>query len=351
VNEDLRLAVAFSRLPSVGGRTFRAGVEQHGSAAEAFRAYPDAAGRDEALGASDEILACASRRGIGIVALGDAAYPQRLLDLSDPPPLVFLLGTEPDWSRPVVGVVGTRQASPSGERIAHRMGALLASSGAIVVSGMALGIDAAAHRGAMDASGATVAILGGGVDCPYPPRHAALHARIAAEGLAMSEALPGSPPGPGAFPKRNRIIAALSDCVVVVEAGERSGALITARLALDLGRDVAAVPGPIDSPRHAGSNQLLSDGATFLRRAEDAVAFANLDPRPPFAEEQPAAGVSPVDGPERAIIKALHTGASDLDALAQRTRLTPRDVATAVTALELRGLLVLDSSGAVMLAG
>jgi DNA processing protein len=130
----------------------------------------------------------------------------------------------------------------------------LVRAGAVVVSGMAFGIDAAAHRGALDAGGGTIAVLGGGVDMPYPPTHAALHARITNEGLVLSEAPMGSRPTKGAFPKRNRIIAALSETLIVVEAGHRSGALITSRLALELGRNVAAVPGPIDSPRHVGSN-------------------------------------------------------------------------------------------------
>jgi DNA processing protein len=228
------------------------------------------------------------------------------------------------------------------------MAALLARQGVVVVSGMALGIDAAAHRGALDAGGGTIAVLGGGVDVPYPPTHRVLHARIAGEGLALSEAPPGSHPVLGAFPKRNRIIAALSETLIVVEAGERSGALITARLALELGRTVAAVPGPIDSPRHVGSNRLLSEGAAFIASVEDVLSIAGVD----VAQEKPTAESRPLDvvpdAPSHAaILNAVRAGASDLEDLARSTRLAPREFATALSTLELTGKLTVSATGAV----
>ena len=155
---------------------------------------------------------------------------------------------------PGVAIVGTRNASTSGEHAARRFAAVLAEAGACVASGMARGIDAAAHRGALDARGPTIAVLGGGADVPYPPRHRELHAAIRAQGLVLSETPPGCRPPPGAFPRRNRIIAALARAVVVIEAGVQSGALITAENAPELNRPLGVVPGRIDDPNCTGSN-------------------------------------------------------------------------------------------------
>ena len=233
------------------------------------------------------------------------------------------------------------------------MAAALVRAGAVVVSGMAFGIDAAAHRGALDAGGGTIAVLGGGVDLPYPPSHAALHERIAHDGLVLSEAPMGSRPVPGAFPKRNRIIAALSETLIVVEAGERSGALITSRIALELGRNVAAVPGPIDSPRHVGSNRLLAEGAAFISTVGDVLTLAGAEPGaapapPPFAA-QSAGSIVADDASHLAILNAVRAGASDIEDLARSTRLTPRDFATALATLELDGQLLVSPSGSISL--
>jgi DNA processing protein len=210
---------------------------------------------------------------------------------------------------------------------------------------MAFGIDAAAHRGALEAGGGTIAVLGGGVDMPYPPRHRALHERIVGQGLVVSEAPIGSHPVPGAFPRRNRIIAALSETLIVIEAGDRSGALITARHALELGRNVAAVPGPIDSPRHVGSNRLLADGATFLAHVEDVLHVAELESATPLTGDSGAAFAHDVT--QQAILEAIRTGVSDLEALALRSHLTPREIATALSALEMAGCIDVTPHGVV----
>ena len=226
------------------------------------------------------------------------------------------------------------------------MAALLVRHGVVVVSGMAFGIDAAAHRGALDAGGGTIAILGGGVDVPYPPRHRTLHTRIANEGLVLSEAPIGSHPMPGAFPRRNRIIAALSETLIVIEAGERSGALITSRLALELGRTVAAVPGPIDSPRNVGSNRLLSEGAAFIANIEDVLSIAGIE----SAMARPEAPAEPVsDASHEAILNAVRAGASDLEDVARSAKLSPRELATSLATLEMAGRLSVTPSGAVAL--
>jgi DNA processing protein len=295
----------------------------------------------------DDLIAKSSAASASLLVQRGMTIRRQLLDLGDPPSFLYALGDPSLANRRRVGIVGTRHASSSGDRIAHEMAALLARQGVVVVSGMALGIDAAAHRGALDAGGGTIAVLGGGVDVPYPPTHRALHARIVGEGLALSEAPLGSHPVLGAFPKRNRIIAALSETLIVVEAGERSGALITSRLALELGRTVAAVPGPIDSPRHVGSNRLLSEGAAFIARVEDVLSIAGIDAaEKPTAESRPD-DVVPDAPSHAAILNAVRAGASDLEDLARSTRLAPREFATALSTLELTGKLTVTATGAV----
>ena len=260
----------------------------------------------------------------------DGEYPEPLLDLPDPPPHLLALGTLAAVVRPCVAVVGTRDPSSYAERVTRELCAALARAGASVISGMARGIDAAAHRAALETGGRTAAVLGTGIDVPYPAANSALHATIASRGLLLSEHGPGERATAGSFPRRNRIIAALAQVTIVVEAGARSGALITAGHALDLGRVVAAVPGPIDSPRSAGSNELLRDGAVVLASIADAVALVGLSPpaSAPRAE---------VQGDERMVWDALAPGPLDIDALTARCALPARRCLAAVSALELAG--------------
>lgn len=349
---DLLEGVAFSVLPTVGCKAFREGVERHGAAAAAFRAWTNAAEREKALAAADDLVTRAVAANATILLNGEQGYPEALLDLPQPPGILYALGDLRCIAGRHVGIVGTRHSSAAGERIAHQLAGVLARAGAIVVSGMALGIDAAAHRGAMDAGGGTIAVLGGGVDLPYPPTHATLHNRIANEGLVVSEAPPGSRPTKGAFPRRNRIIAALSELLIVVEAGDRSGALITAGIALELGRSVAAVPGPIDSPRHVGSNRLLFEGASFIARVDDVASLAGLETvtaKPRSVEPGRESGSEADDTSHSAVLDAVRAGASDLEDLARSTRLSPRDFASALTTLELRGRLRVTDTGSVAL--
>lgn len=215
---------------------------------------------------------------------GDPRYPARLLDLEHPPAQLHLRRPAgPDrlavlLADPVVAVVGARAASAEGRAFAHGLAAELAGAGVAVVSGLARGIDAAAHAGALARGGRTVAVLGCGVDRDYPRATAGLAAVIAREGVVASEYPPGTPPAPHRFPERNRIVAALAQCVVVVEAQARSGALITARLALELGRDVLAVPGAPWQPTATGALALLRDGAHPCLGAADVLVALGLDP-------------------------------------------------------------------------
>ena len=213
-----------------------------------------------------------------ILTLGDAAYPQALLNIEDPPVLLYAIGAPSVWesvvwnTAPCIAVVGSRNPTPQGATTAHQFAKTLAQSGLTVVSGLALGVDGAAHEGALSAASselATIAVVGTGLDRVYPKAHLGLARRIAEHGVLLSEYPLGTPPKSGHFPRRNRIIAALSIGVLVIEAAEKSGSLITARHALDLGREVFAVPGSIRQPLSRGCNLLIQQGAKLVQNPED----------------------------------------------------------------------------------
>ena len=223
-------------------------------------------------------IAAAGRLGITIVGLDEDAYPARLRRTFDPPPVLYVLGQLRDGEdTPAVAVVGARAATPGGTSLATAIARDLAAWGATVVSGLAPGIDTAAHQGALAGRGRTVAILGCGLDRMYPRENAALAERIAGSGAVVSEFPLGTPPLPDHFPRRNRVIAGWAQATLVVEAAERSGALNTARYAADEGRDVLAVPGHPTQSMSAGTNQLIRDGAGLVRHARDVAAEIGLD--------------------------------------------------------------------------
>ncbi len=225
---------------------------------------------DKNLSPAEEILDTCRRGRLQILTYQDAAYPARLKNISDPPLVFYYKGTLPDFdASPLIGVVGTRQASAYGLTAAKRMGYQIARCGGIVVSGMAYGIDGMAMRGALTAGGTVVGILGCGADMIYPLSNRSLFEDTERYGCIMSEFPPGTPPAKWTFPKRNRIISGISCGVLVVEAPEKSGALITAHHALDQGRDVFVVPGNIDVPTFVGSNRLLREGATVVSSGWD----------------------------------------------------------------------------------
>lgn len=225
---------------------------------------------DRSLERTEAILADCAKKELFVLTMDDAAYPVRLRNIFDPPILLYGRGAMPLFDEEAaVAVVGTRAATPYGIHSAEELSYQMARSGALIVSGMAKGIDAAAHRGALRAGGFTAAILGCGVDVAYPESNRRLYEDIAATGVILSEYAPGTTPEGWRFPARNRIISGLSMATLVVEAPERSGALITARTALDQGRDVFAVPGPIDAPESRGCNQLIRSGAGLVAQAWD----------------------------------------------------------------------------------
>ena len=272
------------------------------------------------------------------VRLGEPGYPERLLDCADPPKALWGRGDPSLLERPAVSIVGTRRATAYGERVARELGRVLAMSGATVISGLARGIDAAAHRGALDATGATCAVLGTGLDVVYPRGHTQLQRTIGERGLLLSELEPPNAAHGGSFPRRNRIIAALSKLTIVVEAGVKSGALITAAHAMALDRTVAVVPGPIDVPQAQGSNELLRDGAVAIVSMADAVALVGLTAPVRVAD-------LPESGPERRLWDALIDGAADLDTLCTRASLRAHEGMAAASVLEMRGLIECALSG------
>jgi DNA processing protein len=264
------------------------------------------------------------------IARREPGYPPLLSELHDPPANLFVRGDGRPLSEPGVAVVGARSCSAYGAQVARTLARELASAGLVVVSGLARGVDGEAHRGALE-GGRTVAVLGCGIDRDYPRSHAELARRIVASGAVVSEYPPGVEPAPWRFPARNRIIAALSLATVVVEARERSGALITADFALELGREVFAVPGEITSGLSAGTNDLLRQGAAPLTAVRDVLEALGI-------EDEPAAGMSSVSDSALAVLSVLGDGACGADELTRATGLSSAEVAAALIELELGGL-------------
>jgi DNA processing protein len=278
------------------------------------------------------LLAELGRRGLRWLPRSHASFPPLLKAIHDPPPGLFLRGTAPLdlFVRPAVGIVGARACSSYGRHVARLLGRELAAAGLVVVSGMARGVDGEAHRGALEAGGMTVAVLGCGIERDYPAAHAELARRIAVSGLVVSEYPPGVEPAPWRFPARNRIIAGLTPATVVVEARERSGALITADFALEEGREVFAVPGEIVSALSRGSNALLRLGATPLTESGDVLEALGIEAVP--AEQPPL-------GPDAgAVLAGLAAGPASADELVRSTGLAAGTVAAALAELELAGL-------------
>ncbi len=275
-----------------------------------------------------------ARAGFRWLPRSDPAFPPLLASIHDPPPGLFLRGdASPELlAQRSVAVVGARGCSDYGAHVARSLGRGLAHAGVVVVSGLARGVDGWAHRGALDGGGATIAVLGCGIERAYPRAHASLAAQIAATGLVVSEYPPGVAPAPWRFPARNRIVAGLAAATVVVEARERSGALITADLALEEGREVLAVPGEITAALSRGTNALLRLGAAAVTSAEDVLEAIGVAPS---GGEQP----DPPSDPAAAALAALAAGAATADEVARTTGLDSAVAAAALVELELAGLV------------
>ena len=352
---ELLAWLALIRIPGLDARRASAAVRRHGGAAALLAAQPTALDEDGLppstlaalarpdLAAAERDLAWLERDDCRLLTCADPGYPLQLASVPGAPCALFVRGDVAVLDRPQVAIVGSRQPTGAGRSHAARFATELARAGLAITSGLALGIDACAHRAALEAGGATVAVCGTGLDRVYPPEHLDLALAIAAQGAVVSEFPPGTPPLAYNFPRRNRILAGLSLGVLVVEAAERSGSLITARLAAEMSREVFAVPGPIDSPLSRGCHRLLREGAQLVETPRELVAgldFAPLaQPAPDRAQPTVDTGFfgNALDTRYEMLLNALGFGPANIDSLVDRTGLPASAVASMLLILELGG--------------
>ncbi len=363
LSDEQRIAwLRLIRTPNVGPVTFRELLNHCGGAEAALAALPELARRG---GKGQSVRICtrpqaqrelelAAKAGARLVALEEPGYPRLLARIEAPPPLIYVKGERAIAERPMLAIVGARDASAAGRKITRTLAAALGAEGLVIVSGLARGIDAAAHEAAL-ASG-TVAVLAGGIDIVYPPEHARLQAAIGETGLLVAESPPGFEPRGQDFPRRNRIVSGMALGVLVVEAAKRSGSRITARFALEQGREVMAVPGnPLD-PRAEGTNALLKEGATLVTEAGDvisvlepilgAVALPMTAAEPAGEDAQPVELRIPETDRER-VVEALGLHPTEIDEIARATGLDIRVVRIVLVELDLAGRLERHPGGMV----
>lgn len=348
------------RSDNVGPSTFRELINRYGSADAALEALPELArrggGRTSICShqSAEAEIETASRFGAAFVAIGEAGYPPLLRQIPGPPPLLAVKGQASALALPAVSIVGARNASLASIRFARTLAGELGAEGYAVASGLARGIDAAAHTGSLDTG--TIAAMAGGLDRPYPPEHADLAAAITERGALVSEMPFGWEPRARDFPRRNRLIAGLGYGLVVVEAALRSGSLISARLAGEFGRLVFAVPGSPLDPRAAGTNGLLKDGAILVTQADDVLSAiapqSGQVTRPASSFEEPidiSAAPEPGDDDRARVLEALSPTPTGIDEIVRHTGLHPAQVQLVLLELQLAGRLERHSGGAVSL--
>ncbi len=347
--ETVRYWLGFNAVRGIGPVRLRRLIERFGDVRAAWEA-PDAALKEAGLDRRSLESLLHARRTLDLDALlrhlqatpfhlltwEDEGYPASLRELEAPPPVLFVWGTLLPEDRWAAAIVGTRKATTYGREVAYRLAKALARNGITVVSGLARGIDAIAHRAALEGGGRTIAVLGSGLDRIYPAEHRKLAAEIAAHGALISEYPLGTPPEAVNFPPRNRIISGLSRAVVVVEAGVKSGSLITADYAAEQGRDVFAVPGSILSPASAGCNRLLRDGAGVVTEAEDIILALGWER---LAEAREAQTVLPETPTEALLLQNLSVEPLHVDELARRCALSAAEVSSTLVVMELKGMV------------
>lgn len=346
------------RSENVGPVTFRSLLEHFGTAEEAIRRIPEFArkgGRQKplhifSLSEAEKEIDALSKFGAELLAFNEPGYPKALAEITDAPPLISILGQKGLLSRNLIAIVGTRNASLNGKNIARQMASDLVKSGWSVVSGLALGIDAAAHEGALFSAtetASTIAVLGTGIDVPYPYQNRKIYEQVKEKGLLISDYPLHTKPQPSNFPRRNRIIAGLCAGLVVIEAALRSGSLITANKALEQGRDVFAVPSSPLDPRGQGVNHLIKTGAPLVESAQDILEHLGMLPRLSLSEaldETTVPETKPIDISEASedaerlrILQELGTTPVSVDALVRETDLPARLISVLLVELELAG--------------
>jgi DNA processing protein len=314
-----------------------------GELADAIRRGPDA-------GLFERTLEWLSASGHSLICWDDTDYPATLLALTDPPPAFFYVGRRDLLNRPALAIVGSRNATAQGVEHAQAFATALSSAGLTIVSGLAVGIDAAAHRGGLAGRASSVAVVGNGLDRIYPAANVELAKRLAQDGGLLSEFALGTPPLKANFPRRNRIISGLSRGVLVIEATLNSGSLITARLAAEQGREVFAIPGSIDSPFSKGSHRLIRDGAKLVETAADVLEELGFLATPELATAA-SHPTAPAAGAAARVLAALGHDPAGLDALTARTGLPTDAVAAALVELELSGQVASVPGGSYLRLG
>lgn len=349
MSDPRRYWIGFNLVKGIGAARTRALLDFFGDLETAWQAPPDAlqaaglsprvmksllqARRDVDL---DQVWERIAAQGITVLTWEDEHYPRSLKEVEQPPPVLYVLGEitpEDEWA---VALVGTRRVTAYGRQVAEETASRLASSGVTVVSGLARGVDAVAHQAALRAGGRTLAVLGSGVDRIYPPEHRQLAEQIKKQGAIISDYPPGTPPDAANFPPRNRIISGLSRAIVVVEAGETSGALITAAFAAEQGREVFAVPGNINSPQSKGANLLLKHGARPMLDSQDLLETLNMTAA---GEQRTTRAVLPADATEAQLYSLLGSQPVHVDELRAQSELPIETVSATLALMELKGMV------------
>lgn len=346
---ELRYWVGFNIVRGIGPARLRALLDYfgsvqrawHASSEELHRAGLDRRSLENLLAARasldlDRELERVSATGAQVLTWDSSDYPRLLLEIHDPPPVFYVKGTLTEEDAWAVAVVGTRRASSYGREVTRRLVKALAHSGVTIVSGLARGIDAEAHRAALEAGGRTVAVLGCGINQVYPPEHRGLARQIVAQGALVSDYPVGTPPEGGNFPPRNRIISGLSLGVLIIEAGKASGALITADYAAEQGREVFAVPGNVFTHGSAGTNALIQEGAKLVLKPEDILEELNLTM---VIEQTEARQVLPADETEASLLTYLSAEPTHVDELRQQVNLPIAQVTSTLALMELKGMV------------
>ncbi|MBM3126053.1 MAG: DNA-protecting protein DprA [Chloroflexi bacterium] len=346
--EEKKYWVGFNLIKGIGAVRMQGLIAHFGSMASAWNADPAELG-GAGLGPRlierieqarkgvdlDHIWENIENQGIKILTWQDSEYPSRLKEIEQPPPVLYIRGSFLEEDLFAISIVGTRRVSPYGRQITEEIAAFLAGNGVTVISGLARGVDAIAHQSALKAGGRTIAVLGCGVDKIYPPEHRGLAGQIMERGAILSDYAPGTPPDASNFPPRNRIISGLSLAVVVIEAGETSGALITAEFAAEQGREVFAVPGSILAPQSRGTNKLIQNGALPLLSGNDLLQALDLKR---IGERTSARRSLPVDETEARLLEILGSEPLHIDEIRNRLELPIEKVSATLALMELKGM-------------
>jgi DNA processing protein len=346
---DKRYWIGFNLIKGIGAVRMQALIHHFGDLEEAWKAAPAELAR-AGLGLKvierivqarqnvdlEKVWKKIESQNIHILTWEDEAYPQRLKQIDQPPPVLYIRGEYLPDDLIAVAIVGTRRVTPYGRQITEELSSFLVANGITVISGLARGVDSIAHQTALKAGGRTIGVLGSGVDKIYPPEHRALAEKMMSQGAIISDYAPGTPPDASNFPPRNRIISGLSLAVVVIEAGETSGALITAEFAAEQGREVFAVPGSILAPQSKGTNKLIQNGALPLLSVNDLMQALDLTR---MGEHKTARKIIPADETEARLMSVLGVEPMHVDEIRNQTELPIEKVSATLALMELKGMV------------